>query len=70
VPPRPGSELAEVGLEPVDRILAVDGALVHTNGEIQRALRGSPIGELMTMPVARAGALQEIRVAPVSEGSI
>jgi hypothetical protein len=67
VPPRPGSQLAEAGLERGDRIIAVDGELVHTNAEIQRALRGHPIGESMTMQVARAGAPQEIRVARVSD---
>jgi hypothetical protein len=41
-----------------DRIIAVDGELVHTNAEIQRALRGHPIGESMTMQFVRAGAPQ------------
>jgi PDZ domain-containing protein len=67
VPPRPGSQLAEAALERGDRIIAVDGELVHTNAEIQRALRGHPIGESMTMQVVRAGAPQEIRVARVSD---
>ena len=67
VPPRPGSQLAEAGLERGDRIIAVDGELVHTNAEIQRALRGHPIGESMTMQVVRAGVPQEIRVARVSD---
>jgi len=67
VPPRPGSQLAEAGLERGDRIIAVDGELVHTNAEIQRALRGHPIGESMTMQVVRAGAPQEVPVARVSD---
>ena len=67
VPPRPGSQLAEAGLERGDRIIAVDGEPVHTNAEIQRALRGHPIGESMTMQVVRAGVPQEIRVARVSD---
>jgi hypothetical protein len=67
VPPRPGSQLAKAGLERGDRIIAVDGELVHTNAEIQRALRGHPIGESMTMHVVRAGEPQEIRVARVSD---
>lgn len=66
-PPRPGSQLAEAGLERGDRIIVVDGELVHTNPEIQRALRGHPIGESMTMQVVRAGEPQEIRVARVSD---
>ena len=67
VPPRPGSQLAEAGLERGDRIIAVDGKLVHTNPEIQRALRGHPIGESMTMQVVRAGEPQKIHVARVSD---
>jgi PDZ domain len=67
VPPRPGSQLAEAGLERGDRIIAVDGELVQTNPEIQRALRGHPIGESMTIQVVRAGEPQEIRVARVSD---
>jgi membrane-associated protease RseP (regulator of RpoE activity) len=67
VPPRPGSQLAEAGLERGDRIIAVDGQLVHINAEIQRALRGHPIGESMTMQVIRAGEPREIRVARVSD---
>ena len=67
MPPRPGSQLAEAGLERGDRIIAVHGELVHTNAEIQRALCGHPIGESMTMQVVRAGAPQEIRVARVSD---
>ena len=67
VPPRPGSQLADAGLERGDRIVAVDGVLVHTNADIQRALRGHPIGESMTMQVVRAGVPEEIRVARVSD---
>jgi regulator of sigma E protease len=66
VPPRPGSQSAEAGLERGDRISAVDGELVHANPEIQRALRAHPIGESMTMQVVRAGKPQEIRVARIS----
>jgi len=67
VPPRPGSQLAEAGLERGDRIMSVDDQQVHTNAEIQRALRGHPIGEPMTMLVARGDDLHEIRVARVSD---
>jgi PDZ domain len=67
VPPRPGSQLAEAALQRGDRIISVDGQLVHTNAEIQRALRGHPIGESMPMAVVRAGESQEIRVARVSD---
>jgi PDZ domain len=67
IPPRPGSQLAEAGLERGDRIIAVDGQVVHTNAEMQRALRGHPIGESMPMEVVRAGESQEIRVVRVSD---
>ena len=67
MPPRPGSQLAEAGLERGDRIISVDGQLVHTNAEIQRALRGHPIGESMPMEVVRAGESQEILVVRVSD---
>jgi hypothetical protein len=67
MPPRPGSQLAQAGLERGDRIISVDGQLVHTNAEIQRALRGRPVGESMLMEVVRAGEFQEIHVARVSD---
>jgi hypothetical protein len=67
VPPRPGSQLAKAGLKRGDRIIAVDGEPVHTNSEIQLALRGHPIGDQMTVQVVRAGEPQEIRVARVSD---
>ncbi|TMD25548.1 MAG: PDZ domain-containing protein [Chloroflexi bacterium] len=67
VAPRPGSPLWQEGLERGDRIIAIDGELVHTNPEIQRALRGHPIGNAMTMQVIRAGNPHEIRVARVSD---
>jgi PDZ domain len=67
MPPRPGSQLAKAGLERGDRIISVYGQLVHTNAEIQRALRGHPIGESMPMEVIRAGESQEIRVVRVSD---
>jgi len=65
--PRPGSQLAEAGLERGDRIIAVDGELVHTNDEIQQALLRHPIGESLAIQVVRAGEPQEIRVARVSD---
>jgi len=47
IPPRPGSQLSEAGLERGDLVLAIDGEVVHTNSELQRALRRHPIGEAM-----------------------
>jgi hypothetical protein len=67
IPPRPGSQLAKAGLERGDRIISVDGQLVQTNAEIQRALRGHPIGESMPMEVVRSGESKEISVARVSD---
>jgi S1-C subfamily serine protease len=65
--PLVGSQLAEAGLAPRDRVVSVDGQLVHTNAEIQLALRGHPIGETMPIEVVRAGEAREIRDAQVGE---
>ena len=67
IPPRSGSQLAKAGLERGDRIISVDGQLVHSNAEIQRALRGHPIGESMPMEVVRSGESKEFSVARVSD---
>lgn len=67
IPPRPGSQLAEAGLGQGDRILAVEGEVVHDNAELQRALRRHPIGEAMPIRVERDGRADEIRVARVSD---
>ena len=61
------SEASEMTALAADRIVSVDGQLVGTNAEIQRALRGHPIGESMPMEVVRAGESQEISVARVSD---
>ena len=67
VPPRPGSQLAEAGLQLGDLVLAIDGEVVHANGELQRALRRHPIGEAMPVQVVRSGRTEEIRVARISD---
>lgn len=67
VPPRPGSQLAEAGLARGDRIMAVDGEVVHDNSQLQQALRRHPIGEAMPIRVERDGRVDEIRVARVSD---
>lgn len=67
IPPRPGSQLAEAGLGRGDRILAVEGEVVHDNAEVQRALRRHPIGEAMPIQVERDGRADELRVARVSD---
>lgn len=67
IPPRPGSQLSEAGLERGDVVLAVDAEVVHANGELQRALRRHPIGEVMPVQVVRSGRTEEIGVARISE---
>jgi PDZ domain len=67
VPPRPDSQLSEAGLERGDLVLAIDGEVVHTNSELQRALRRHPIGEAMRAQVVRAGRTEEIEVSRISD---
>jgi hypothetical protein len=67
IPPRPGSEMERVGMASGDRILAVDGEPVRTNGELQRALRAHPIGQLIAIDVDRSGRREQIRAARVSD---
>lgn len=67
IPPRPGSQLAEAGLGRGDRIVAVEGEVVHDNAELQRALRRHPLGEAMPIQVQRDGRADELRVARVSD---
>lgn len=67
IPPRPGSQLSEAGLERGDLVLAIDGEVVHTNSELQRALRRHPIGEAMPVQVIRSGRTEEIGIARISD---
>ena len=67
VPPRPGSQLAEAGLQQGDRILAVDGDAVHTTPELQRGLRRHEIGDPATLRVLRGGETVDLQVARVSD---
>jgi len=67
VPPRPGSQLAEAGLERGDRILAVDGEAVHATPDLQRGLRRHEIGDPVTLRVVRGGDTVDLRVARVSD---
>jgi membrane-associated protease RseP (regulator of RpoE activity) len=67
VPPRPGSQLAEAGLDRGDRILAVDGEAVHATPDLQRGLRGHEIGDPATLRVLRGGETIDLRVARVSD---
>jgi len=67
-PPRPGSQLAEAGIPERDRVLAVDGALVRSNAELQAALRTHPLGETAWLSVQRStGELVEVPVRHVSD---
>jgi hypothetical protein len=67
-PPRPGSQLAAAGIHERDRLLAVDGALVRSNAELQAALRTHPLGETARLSVQRStGELVEVPVRHVSD---
>ena len=52
-PPRPGSQLAEAGLEEGDRVLAVDGEEVGANQEMQDALCRAEVGGAVRLDVER-----------------
>jgi hypothetical protein len=67
VPPRPGSQLAEAGLQRGDRILAVDGDAVHATPDLQRGLRRHDIGDPATLRVLKGGDTIDLRVARVSD---
>ena len=67
VPPRPGSQLAEAGLERGDRILGVDGDGVNTTPDLQRGLRRHEIGDPVTLRVFRGGETVDLQVARVSD---
>jgi predicted metalloprotease with PDZ domain len=67
IPPRAGSQLAEAGLQAGDRILAIDGEVVHDNRELQQALRRSDIGEPRRARVIQNADEREIPVARVRD---
>jgi hypothetical protein len=52
-PPRPGSQLAEAGLDEGDRVLAVDGDPVGRNADAQAALRRHDVGDQIRLDVQR-----------------
>jgi membrane-associated protease RseP (regulator of RpoE activity) len=52
-PPRPGSQLAEAGLDEGDRVLAVDGDPVGRNADAQAALRRHEVGDEVRLAVER-----------------
>ena len=51
--PRPGSQLAEAGLDEGDRVLAVDGDPVGRNADAQAALRRHVVGDDVRLDVER-----------------
>lgn len=67
-PPRPGSQLAAAGIHEGDCILSVDGALVHSNPELQAALRHHQLGEVAQLVVRTpAGEHRSIAISHVSD---
>jgi PDZ domain-containing protein len=52
-PPRPGSQLAEAGLDEGDRVLAVDTDPVGRNADAQAALRRHEVGDEVRLDVER-----------------
>lgn len=67
IAPRAGSQLADAGVERGDRILAIDGEVLHDNRELQQSLRRGAIGEPRTALVIQGGSQAEITVARVSD---
>lgn len=67
IAPRRDSQLAEAGLREGDRIVAIDGDVVHDNRELQQALRQGEIGQPRTAIVIRGGSELEIPIARVSD---
>ncbi len=62
-PPRPGSQLAEAGLEEGDRILSVDGEEVGWNVDAQTALCRHEVGQEARLTVERrSGERTDVRV--------
>jgi len=57
-PPRPGSQLAEAGLEEGDLVLSVDGDDVGRNAEGQAALRRHEVGDGVRIEVERRGGVR------------
>ena len=66
-PPRPGSQLAEAGVQQWAHISAVDGEAVRSPVDLQIALRGHSIGEEVRLQIDEAGRSREITVTHVSD---
>jgi len=57
----PGSPAAEAGIEPGDRILAVDGRAVPDAAALSRAVENAPVGSDLTLRIERRGEEIEIK---------
>lgn len=64
---QPGSAAEAAGLQPGDRVLAVDGRPVRAWVELQRAIAGSPRRPLV-LRVERSGAEEELTLVPGEMG--
>jgi len=56
-----GSPAAEAGIEPGDRILAIDGRAVRDIAGLQRAVEAAPVGSELTLRIERRGEEIEIK---------
>ena len=66
-PPRPGSQLAEAGVQQWAHISAVDGEAVRSPVDLQTALRRHPVGEEARLRIDEDGRSREITVTHVSD---
>jgi hypothetical protein len=64
--PRPGSQLAAAGIEKHDRVVSVDGVVIHSLAEQQAALRRHPFGETAHLSIKRStGEIIDVEVQRV-----
>jgi regulator of sigma E protease len=63
------SPAAAAGLEPGDRVLAVDGRAVQTWGDVEAAVAGRP-GETLRLSLERAGARREVAIVAQTRSGI
>ena len=66
-PPRPGSQLAEAGVQQWAYVTAVDGEPVRSTSDLMKALRQHSIGEEVRLRVEEDGKSREITVTHVSD---
>jgi S1-C subfamily serine protease len=65
--PRPGSQLADVGVVAGDRLLAIDGQPVSTVPEIQAAIRKHDVGHEMQLIVLHDGEQRRLTATHVHD---